>query len=155
MGRSIESDPLGLAGGSYSTYAYVDENPLGRADPLGLFTLDLNVNEDWTWHIPGGLDGNTSSTFGISCSCSRTCDGKWKLNQCHGNLNVTVTLLYGNPLGRMVARKKEQEHVNDYGAARSRIEAAMTRQGKPAEDEILPRRENMCGLFERCVAANC
>jgi RHS repeat-associated protein len=36
VGKYVESDPLGLYGGSYSTYAYVRENPLSNVDPFGL-----------------------------------------------------------------------------------------------------------------------
>jgi RHS repeat-associated protein len=35
LGRYIESDPIGLTGGSYSTYSYVGDDTLKLADPLG------------------------------------------------------------------------------------------------------------------------
>ena len=39
VGRYVESDPVGLRGGSYSTYAYAGGNPLTLSDPLGLSTF--------------------------------------------------------------------------------------------------------------------
>lgn len=40
VGRYIGSDPLGLNGGTYSTYAYVNANPLMLGDLLGLCPND-------------------------------------------------------------------------------------------------------------------
>jgi RHS repeat-associated protein len=36
VGGYVESDPIGLGAGSFSTYAYVGGDPLGSIDPLGL-----------------------------------------------------------------------------------------------------------------------
>jgi RHS repeat-associated protein len=38
-GRYVESDPIGLQGGSYSAYAYADDMPTSIFDPLGLWGL--------------------------------------------------------------------------------------------------------------------
>ncbi len=47
IGRYISSDPIGLAGGPYTnTYGYGKANPVGNADPLGLYIGQRFSNPD-------------------------------------------------------------------------------------------------------------
>jgi RHS repeat-associated protein len=51
IGRYIESDPIGVSGGT-NTYAYVGGNPLSQFDPLGLECVA--VGGSVTCNVPGG-----------------------------------------------------------------------------------------------------
>jgi RHS repeat-associated protein len=51
-GRYVQSDPIGLAGGSFSTYGYVGGSPLSFIDPMGLTCV--SVDGRMTCSVPGG-----------------------------------------------------------------------------------------------------
>jgi RHS repeat-associated protein len=53
VGRFVESDPIGLSGGSYSTYEYGYANPLLYTDPTGLDANTWTYGEIRNWAISG------------------------------------------------------------------------------------------------------
>ena len=52
-GGYTQSDPIGLAAGSFSTYAYADGNPVARVDPNGLLGILISGNFDASFFGPG------------------------------------------------------------------------------------------------------
>jgi hypothetical protein len=55
----VESDPVGLKGGSFSTYGYVGANPVSRGDPLGLFFSHI--------HMQATAEALLGSELGADC----------------------------------------------------------------------------------------
>ena len=70
----MESDPLGLGGGSYSTYAYVLDSPVGKIDPLGLGPQGAAVGAGIGGAI-GGVAGAVVGGAGAGAGCTLVAPG--------------------------------------------------------------------------------
>jgi RHS repeat-associated protein len=80
-GRFLSHDPIGLEAGDTNFYRYVNNNPIGLVDPMGLWTA--------------GLGSSASiSGFGMTASASFTLnfDG-------HGNINTATSAGAGASVG--------------------------------------------------------
>ncbi len=78
LGRYVESDPIGLEGGSLSTYVYVQSNPLNNVDPSGLTSCDGKWRLlRWSFadhRDPPPLLSRPGRPYGSQCWCYWTCD---------------------------------------------------------------------------------
>ena len=55
LGRFVQPDPMGLAGGDLNLYAYSLNNPVNLLDPSGLSILSWLKSRDWKSIFIGGL----------------------------------------------------------------------------------------------------
>jgi hypothetical protein len=79
-GRYVESDPIGLAGGSYSTYEYVRSNPLEFVDPKGLTA----------WY-------GQATSYGVVAGVGATFTKYFLTSQCVNGQSASVTVYATGP----------------------------------------------------------
>ncbi|WP_328514826.1 RHS repeat-associated core domain-containing protein, partial [Ralstonia solanacearum] len=74
-GRYVQSDPIGLNGGQWSTYTYALGNPMSWADPSGLSSVTYDGQAHTITIRDNG--GNIVGTFPANNNTTTTSNGPW------------------------------------------------------------------------------
>lgn len=119
LGRFLQPDPLGFAGGDSNLYSYVSNSPVGLKDPFGLLSWTIAAtNYTYPQFIDrrrevGGRTSVREPEVTADCKCD-DCSHQWVLDQL--KVKITIDVEYAQGYGsqyRAFVLDTEHQHQDE------------------------------------------